>query len=133
MLAGLPVAPVPGYWYATANVWDVEVAGAYPRFTLSAPAPGPDGADGRIRYVRDGSPVTLDVDGDGTADRLGRNERVAFRTWTVVVAVVPAGPAGVGDVNGDADERSPGWPCPWAVAADRPPDSRANCPATAPE
>ncbi|GAA0194081.1 DUF7286 family protein [Halobaculum roseum] len=112
VLAGLPVAPVPGYWYATVNVWDVEVAGAYPRFAVTAPVGGPDGGDGRVRYVRDGRNVTIDVDGDGTAERVGRSDRVAFRTWTVVVVVVPAGPSGVGDVDGNADERSAGWPCP---------------------
>ncbi|QZP37616.1 DUF7286 family protein [Halobaculum magnesiiphilum] len=112
VLAGLPVAPVPGYWYATVNVWDVEVAGAYPRFAVTAPVGGPDGGDGRVRYVRDGRNVTVDVDGDGSAERLGRSERVTFRTWTVVVVVVPAGPSGVGDVDGNADERSAGWPCP---------------------
>jgi len=112
VLAGLPVAPVPGYWYATVNVWDVEVAGAYPRFEVTAPMGTPDGGDGRVRYVRDGRDVTIDVDGDGTADRLGRSDRVAFRTWTVVAVVVPAGPSGVGDVDGNADERSTEWPCP---------------------
>ncbi|MXR41550.1 hypothetical protein GRX01_09390 [Halobaculum sp. WSA2] len=112
VLAGLPVAPVPGYWYATVNVWDVEVAGAYSRFEVTAPVGGPDGGAGRLRYVRDGRNVSIDVDGDGATERLGRSDRVAFRTWTVVVVVVPAGPSGVGDVDGNADERSPGWPCP---------------------
>ncbi|WP_348611050.1 DUF7286 family protein [Halobaculum rarum] len=112
VLAGLPVAPVPGYWYATVNVWDVEVAGAYPRFEVTALGSAPDGGVGRVRYVRDGRNVTVDVDGDGTAERLGRSDRVAFRTWTVVVVVVPAGPSGVGDVDGNADERSTEWPCP---------------------
>ncbi|QZX99725.1 DUF7286 family protein [Halobaculum rubrum] len=112
VLAGLPVAPVPGYWYATVNVWDVEVAGAYPRFEVAAPGGDPDGGVSQVRYVRDGRTVTIDVDGDGTVERLGRSERVAFRTWTVVVVVVPAGPSGVGDVDGNADERSPEWPCP---------------------
>ncbi|WP_143165444.1 DUF7286 family protein [Halobaculum gomorrense] len=112
VLAGLPVAPVPGYWYATVNVWDVEVAGAYPQFEVSAPAGAPDGADATVRYIRDGARVTLDVDSDGTAELLGRSDRVAFRTWTVVVVVVPAGTSGVGDIDGNADERSAGWPCP---------------------
>ncbi|WP_435064101.1 DUF7286 family protein [Halobaculum sp. EA56] len=124
--AGLPVAPVPGYWYATVNVWDVEVAGAYPRFVVSARVGGPDGADGRIRYVRDGANVTVDVDDDGVDERVGRNERVSFRTWTVVIVVVPAGKSGVGDVGGDADERSDGWPCPPAASA-------PGCPPPPPE
>jgi hypothetical protein len=117
VLAGLPVAPVPGYWYATVNVWDVEVAGAYPRFEVSAPVGAPDGAGGTVRYVRDGGRVRLDIDADGTDERLGRNDRVSFRTWTVVVVVVPAGVSGVGDADGNADERSAGWPCPSASNA----------------
>ncbi|WP_251344196.1 DUF7286 family protein [Haloplanus halophilus] len=118
--AGLPVAPVPGYWYATVNVWDVEVRGAYARFTLrtdrGAPAPG-----GATRYVRDGSVVRLDVDGDGSRERLGRDERVDFETGTVVAVAVPPYRTGVGDVDGNADERSGTWPEPkctsWEASA----------------
>ena len=116
--AGFPVTPVPGYWYATVNVWAVQVRGAYARFTLrtqrGAPTPG-----GATRYVRDGSTVRVDVDGDGGAERLGRDERVDFRTRTVVAVAVPPGRSGVGDVDGNADERGGSWPEPkctsWAV------------------
>jgi hypothetical protein len=122
--AGLPVAPVPGYWYATVNVWDVSVRGAYARFTLrtrrGTPASTPGAA---IRYVRDGSAVRLDVDGDGTPERLGRDERVAFETGTVVAVAVPAYRGGVGDVDGNADERAGTWPEPgctsWEASACR--------------
>lgn len=117
--AGLPVAPVPGYWYATVNVWDVTVRGAYARFSLrtrrGAPPTVPGGA---IRYVRDGSAVRLDVDGDGTTERLGRDERVAFETGTVVAVAVPAGRGGVGDVDGNADERAGTWPRPGCTSWD---------------
>jgi len=110
---GLPVAPVPGYWYATTNVWEIHVRGAYARFTLrtrrGAPPSAPGGA---LRYVRDGSTVRLDVDGDGEPEQLGRDERVAFETKTVVAVAVPAGPRGVGDVDGNADERAGTWPQP---------------------
>jgi hypothetical protein len=108
---GFPVAPVPGYWYATINVWTVTVRGAYARFTLrtrrGAPTPG-----GVTRYVRDGSAVRLDVDGDGDAERLGRDERIDFRTRTVVAVAVPPHRSGVGDVDGNADERGGSWPEP---------------------
>jgi hypothetical protein len=122
--AGLPVAPVPGYWYATVNVWEVSVRGAYARFTLrtrrGAPASTPGAA---VRYVRDGSTVRLDVDGDGTLERLGRDERVAFETGTVVAVAVPAYRGGVGDVDGNADERAGTWPEPgctsWEASACR--------------
>jgi len=111
--AGLPVAPVPGYWYATVNVWEVHVRGAYARFNLrtkrGAPASTPGGA---LRYVRDGSRVRLDVDGDGTPERLGRDERVAFETRTAVAVAVPPSGSGVGDVDGDSDERAGTWPRP---------------------
>ncbi|WP_248897496.1 DUF7286 family protein [Haloplanus halobius] len=120
--AGLPVAPVPGYWYATVNVWTVSVRGAYARFALRTRqgAPSPSTA---IRYVRDGSTVRLDVDGDGDAERLGRDDRVSFRTRTAIAVAVPPNRGGVGDVDGNADERAGTWPHPdctsW-VAADCP-------------
>jgi hypothetical protein len=116
--AGLPVAPVPGYWYATVNGWSVTVRGEYQRFAVRSYVGGPDGTGGAVSYVRDGEMVRLDVDGDGHAERLGRSERVAFETETVVVAAVPPGPVGVGDVDGNRDERSPGWPCPGRPGTD---------------
>jgi len=109
--SGLPVAPVPGYWYATLNVWDVSVRGAYERFTVRAPTGSatPGDADGSVAYTRQNRTVTLDVDADGDPERLGRTTRVSFETGTVVVVVVPPGPPGVGDTDGNSDERSPGW------------------------
>ena len=116
--AGLPVAPPPYSWIATVNGWSVTVRGEYQRFSVRARAPSPDGTGSTVRYVRDGSAVRLDVDGDGTAERLGRSERVEFEASTTVVAVVPPGMPGVGDVDGNRNERSPGWPCPGVAAAD---------------
>lgn len=116
--AGLPVAPAPGYWYATVNGWSVTVRGEYQRFAVRSYAGAPDGAGGVVTYVRDGRAVTLDVDGDGEAERLGTSERIAFETETVVVVALPPGPAGVGDVDGDRDERSAGWPCPGVDTAE---------------
>ncbi|MFC6992225.1 hypothetical protein ACFQH3_10985 [Haladaptatus sp. GCM10025707] len=103
--AGLPVAPVPGYWYATTNLWTVDVAGAYTRFTVAS-STGPRG----IAYTRAGQTVTLDVDDDGVVEQFGRAPKMSFTVETAVVVVVPPGRAGVGDIDGDADERSPGWP-----------------------
>jgi hypothetical protein len=103
--AGLPIAPVPGYWYATGNVWTVSVGGTYERFTVRA-----NRGDARapVTYLRDGRTVRLRHDGESR--RLGTAERIAFRTETVVVVVVPPGKRGVGDTDGVVDERSPGWP-----------------------
>ncbi|SMO36195.1 DUF7286 family protein [Halorubrum cibi] len=102
--AGLPVAPVPGYWVATVNAWQVEARGEYPRFTLSGDVGAPDRP---FEYVREESTVTVDVGGERV--QLGRTEPVRFETETVVVVAVPAGPPGVGDVDGVRDETSPGW------------------------
>jgi hypothetical protein len=110
--AGLPVVPPPYTWYATINVWTVEVRGAYARFSLRTRRDAPGG---RLRYVRDGSVATLDVDGDGTGERLGRADRVSFEATTAVFVVVPANGRGVGD-KGTAVETSPGWPEPSCTA-----------------
>ncbi|MFQ3318481.1 MAG: hypothetical protein ACI8UR_000409 [Natronomonas sp.] len=103
--AGLPIAPVPGYWYATANVWYVSVGGTYERFAVRANRGGPAGA---TTYLRDGRAAW--VHHDGERRRLGTATRVSFRTETAVVVVVPPGRSGVGDTNGVPDERSSGWP-----------------------
>jgi hypothetical protein len=113
--AGLPVAPLPGLWYATVNLWHVQVKGEYARFAVSVPHGTPDIPGGRFQYVRDGSRVRLDVDGDGRPETLGRAGRVGFDVETLVGMAVPPGPRGVGDVDGQADERSPGWPTPGPV------------------
>jgi hypothetical protein len=124
VLAGFPVAPVPGYWYATVNVWYVQVRGEYPRFAVTArrgnsKRPGSSENGAMLRYVRTDSAVTLDVDGDGTGETIGYNRAVSFRTRAVALAVVPAGKGGVGDVDGNADERSGGWACPDGPACSR--------------
>ena len=102
--AGLPVAPVPGYWVATVNAWRVEARGEYPRFALSGDVGTPDRS---FEYVREEGTVTVDVGGERV--RLGRTDPVRFETETIVVVAVPAGPPGVGDVDGTRDETSPGW------------------------
>ena len=100
--AGLPILPTLNPWVATTNLWIVDSRGAYGRFAVEA-------ASGPTTYVRDGTAVALDVDGDGTDERLGRNERVDFRVRTVAVVAVPPGKFGVGDTDGNVDERSVAW------------------------
>ena len=113
-VAGLPVAPAPGYWYLTVNVWQVDVRGTWARFAVRTRRGVPGAA---LTYVRDGSTARLDVDGDGEAEQLGRDERVSFETSTTVAVAVPPGGRGVGDVDGNADERSAGWPRPTPSGA----------------
>jgi hypothetical protein len=107
--AGLPVVPVPGYWYATVNVWHVTVRGHYERFVVRAPRGPPGATAASTAYVREAATVRLDADGDGHDETLGQSTPVAFRTTTVVAIAVPPNARGVGDVDGNADERSPGW------------------------
>jgi hypothetical protein len=105
--AGLPLSPTLSPWVATTNLWVVQARGAYARFSVSA-------GDGAVptTYVRDGSAVRLDADGDGGREVVGSSDRVGFRLRTVVVAAVPPGGNGVGDVDGDASETSPAWTGP---------------------
>ncbi len=110
--SGLPLAPPVAPWYATTNVWHVTVRGEYARFGVRADRGRPTSPGAGLTYARDGSAVTLDVDDDGERERLGRATRVDFDVSTTVVVVVPPGKSGVGDRNGDADERSDGWPEP---------------------
>ncbi|WP_153952608.1 DUF7286 family protein [Halosegnis longus] len=104
--SGLPVTPLPSQWYATMNVWDISVRGGYDRFSVSVPDGGPGR---RLTYVRDGRAVGIDWNGDGEPARAGTATAVTFAYRTAVVVVVPPGGQGVGDVDGNADERSAGW------------------------
>jgi hypothetical protein len=121
--AGIPITPAPGYWYATMNLWTVRVTGTYERFAVEVPRRTPATGDATLQYVRDGANVTLDVNGDGETERLGRATRVGFETGATVVVVVPPYGQGVGDRNGMTVERSPGWesrsPDNWTAAAKR--------------
>jgi hypothetical protein len=110
--SGLPLAPPVTAWYATANVWHVTVRGEYARFGVRANRGRPTDPGGELTYARDGSVVELDVDDDGESERLGRATRVDFDVSSTIVVVVPPGKSGVGDRDGDADERSGGWPDP---------------------
>jgi hypothetical protein len=124
--AGFPLAPMPGSWYATMNVWWVTVEGRYERFAVEAPRRTPAAADASLSYVRDGSSVTLDVDGDGNGELLGSAPRIDFRSEVGIVVVVPAGGAGVGDINGDIHEITKGWPDPGPASLDTANDTRAG-------
>ncbi|MFB6205034.1 MAG: hypothetical protein ABEJ05_00695 [Haloglomus sp.] len=109
ILAGLPVLPPVQPWYATVNVWHVRVRGVHPSLVVRARGRGRPGP--ALTYERDGQVVRLDVDGDGDSERLGRATRVTFDIETAVLVAVPPGGQGVGDVDGNADERT-GWPTP---------------------
>lgn len=102
--AGLPLAPIPGYWYATANVWVVDVSGQYERFAVRTNRGDGTGA---TTYLRDGRVAEV-KHGDDRLE-LGSSERVSVRTTIAVVVVVPPGPRGVGDTDGSPIKHSDGW------------------------
>jgi hypothetical protein len=106
--AGVPLLP-PFGWYATMNAWSVSARGSWAEFTVAADTGSPLDAARRTEYVREDERVAFDVNGDGRPDAVGHNERVSFRVDATVAVIVPPGPRGVGDVGGNADERSPGW------------------------
>ena len=105
--AGLPLAPIPGYWYATVNGWKIDVDGEYVRFAVSVPD---QVGEEPLTYQRDGSTVEFDVTGDGEREHFGEVSRISFQLTTYVVVVVPPGGSGVGDVDGVMFEESEGWP-----------------------
>lgn len=102
--AGLPIAPVPGYWYATANVWYIDLTGTYERFAVRADR---GDATGSVTYLRDGRPAETTHRGETL--RLGTADRIDVQTRTAVVVVVPPGPRGVGNTDGEMIKDSPGW------------------------
>ncbi|WP_157525800.1 hypothetical protein [Halorientalis sp. IM1011] len=107
--AGLPIVPVGPAWWFTANAWFVDVRGGYDRFAVRAKT-GAAGAPGSsLTYVRDGGVAAVDYDGDGEDERLGHADRISFESQTGVVIAVPPGPQGVGDKDGNVDERSGSW------------------------
>jgi len=106
--SGLPITPVPGYWIATANVWDVEVEGEYARFELRASSGTPSSVGGTT-YVRDGESVKLE-NTDGHTHTVGTSEPITFSSRTMVLVVVPPGGVGVGDRTEERTECSETWP-----------------------
>ncbi|MFC7214855.1 hypothetical protein ACFQO4_12315 [Saliphagus sp. GCM10025334] len=105
--AGIPITPVPGYWVATANVWDVDVAAKYARFEVAANTGTPLDTGGTT-YVREDKNVSVNI--GGNQKRLGSNKAISFRGSTVVVIVVPPGGQGVGDRTGVRTECTETWP-----------------------
>lgn len=105
---GIPVAPVPGWWIATANVWTVDVRGEYASLGVRARQGGPSGGS-HVTYVRDGGPVGVDVTGDGAPERLGRSTRISFEASTAVAVAVPPSAGGVGNGGTSWEQSSPGW------------------------
>ncbi|WP_335999881.1 DUF7286 family protein [Halorientalis halophila] len=139
--AGLPLVPAGPAWWTTTNVWIVQVRGGYDRFAVRAGTGAAGSPGGALTYVRDGGAATVDYDGDGAAEVLGRAPRISFESRTAVAIAVPQGPQGVGDKDGTPDERSESWSDWEAAGADGEgepsvpeswPDRRADEPTSSP-
>lgn len=102
--AGLPLLPVPGYWYATVNAWDVRADGEYARFEVTANV-GTPGQTSATTYVREDETVTLEI--AGTERTVGDVEPIEFDGRSLLVVVVPPGGIGVGDRDDENPECAP--------------------------
>lgn len=105
--SGVPLLPPYGWW-ATMNVWYIEVQGDIPYLTVydadNEAVPNPVFGHEAPCYTRRWQMVT---DPDGTV--LGRNEPIRFCVKTCTFILVPPGPQGVGDKAGEWDEKSEGF------------------------
>lgn len=105
--SGLPLLPPYGWW-ATMNVWYIEVQGVIPVFTVYdadvEPLPDPVFGSAAISYTRRHQVIT---DSDGGI--IGCNEPLKFTAKTSTFILVPTGMQGVGDKAGGWDEKSQGF------------------------
>jgi hypothetical protein len=105
--SGLPLLP-PWGWWATLNVWYIEVQGEIPVFTVydadAEPVPDPVFGGRAIAYTR-----RHDVIRDDQGHTVGTNEPLRFSLRTGTFILVPPGAQGVGDKAGSWDEKSPGF------------------------
>jgi hypothetical protein len=104
--AGLPLLPIPGYWYATMNVWDIEVEGEYARFEASANMGTPEQTT-TTTYVRENMTVRKDIAGETRT--LGRVTPINLSGRSHLVVITPPG-VGVGDRDDENPECSPQFP-----------------------
>jgi len=104
--AGLPLLPLPTHWYATMNVWDIEVAGEYARFEASANMGTPEHTTATA-YVRENMTVTHEIAGE--TRELGSVEPIDFSGRSHLVVITPRG-VGVGDRDDENPECSPHFP-----------------------
>lgn len=117
--AGLPLLPIPGKWIATANGWNIEVAGEYARFEVSANLGTP--ADGtEMTYVRENRSVSHEIAGEER--EIGSVEEISFDSQTILVVITTPG-VGVGDRDSENPECSPTYPHVGEVD----PDEETDC------
>jgi hypothetical protein len=104
---GLPLLP-PWGWWATMNVWYIDVQGQIPYLTVydadTTPVPDPILGHKAIAYTRRQSVIK-----DDSGIVLGKNTPVKFHVETCAFIIVPPGEQGIGDKTGGWDEKSHGF------------------------
>ncbi|HTX44472.1 MAG TPA: hypothetical protein VMC61_07045, partial [Methanocella sp.] len=104
---GLPLLPPYGWW-ATMNVWYVDIIGEIPYLAVydTDNEPVPDAILGQRATVYVRRPM-LDIRDGG--ETFGNNEPVRFHQQTCTFIIVPPGEQGIGDKLGGWEEKSPGF------------------------
>jgi len=104
---GLPLLPPYGWW-ATMNVWYIEVIGEIPYLAVydTDNEPVPDAILGQRATVYVRRPM-LDIRDGG--ETFGNNEPIRFHQQTCTFIIVPPGEQGIGDKLGGWEEKSPGF------------------------
>ena len=104
--SGLPLLP-PFGWWATMNVWYIEIKGEIPYLAVydtdNEPVPDPILGQRATVYVRRPELIRDDT------GILGENVPARFSLRTCVFIVVPPGTQGIGDKSGGWEEKSPGF------------------------
>lgn len=85
---GLPLVPLPTYWYASVNMRTVQVKGEYARFQVTA-TQGTPGSGPSTTYVRQVQPVFVTI--NGVDRRAGQVEAIDFESRTAIVSLTPGG------------------------------------------
>ncbi|MDI6897734.1 DUF7286 family protein [Methanocella conradii] len=103
---GLPLLPPYGWW-ATMNVWYIEIYGEIPYLAVydTDNEPVPDALLGQRATVYVRRPMLIH---EGN-DIAGRNEPIRFHHQTCTFIIVPPGAQGVGDKLGGWEEKSTGF------------------------
>ncbi len=85
-MPGLPIAPLPGYWVASVNAWDVQFKGEYARFSVTARTGTPSGSKATT-YVRQEQPVYVTI--NDIDRRVGKVPALNFSNNVPIVVAMP--------------------------------------------
>ncbi|MFC7196251.1 ComEC/Rec2 family competence protein [Halosimplex aquaticum] len=108
-MPGLPIAPIPGYWFLSVNAWNVRMQGEYARFAVTARTGDPSGTK-PVTYVRQEQAVYLEI--NGVDRRAGTVQPISFDNGVPIVVampggtVMPSGSLGTGERFGSSGKKA---------------------------